>query len=238
MDCSNGSKSARRAAALAQSRIAASVRQQAVVDESDDEVEQPPRKIAHNPVATKQRVHPNGSDLTPEWYIAVDFGTTFTTVAWYRRGMSTQQIQTIDNFPGTTNLHLSNRQIPTEIWFPTKSAPLPGQVSSSDVRVRFGSEVHRMANADDGLELRKFYDDADRVTMMKLLLDKTKYAQASKERLQQTLNLIKVKNHIEKDEDVYFHFFRGILAATKTRLGNDFRDDSIGKLISLHKDNS
>ncbi|KAJ4342040.1 hypothetical protein N0V87_001366 [Didymella glomerata] len=83
-----------------------------------------------------------------------------------------------------------------------------------------------MTKSRSGVDIRKIYDDADRVTMMKLLLDNTEYAQASKERLQETLESIKTKGHIDECEDVFLHFFREIFRASKTRLGPDFGDSS------------
>ncbi|KAF1923136.1 uncharacterized protein M421DRAFT_9919 [Didymella exigua CBS 183.55] len=101
-----------------------------------------------------------------------------------------------------------------------------GQVKSRDIRMRFGNEVHRMAEDDEGVDVRKIYDSADRVIMMKLLLDKTEYAQGPKERLQETLESIKAKGHINEDEDVFFHFFREIFRASKIRLGSAFGEHS------------
>jgi hypothetical protein len=47
----------------------------------------------------------------------------------------------------------------------------------------FGNEVQRIAEDDEGVDIREIYEDIDCITIMKLLLDKTGYAQASKERL-------------------------------------------------------
>ncbi|KAF3037823.1 hypothetical protein E8E12_007276 [Didymella heteroderae] len=163
----------------------------------------------------------------PDWYISVDFGTTFTTVAFYRRGTPIERIHTIDNFPGEKQHNQTHRQIPTEIWYPKKDAYPFGLIKQRDNRMRFGNEVHRMAEGDEGVDVRKIYDDADRISMMKLLLDKSDYAQASKQRLQKTLESIKAKGHIDEDEDIFFHFFREIFRASKTRLGSDFDEKSI-----------
>ncbi|XPS69479.1 hypothetical protein M3J09_001749 [Ascochyta lentis] len=163
---------------------------------------------------------------SPEWYLAIDLGTTYTTVAWHRRGMPTEKIFTIDNFPGEKQYHQTHRQIPTELWYPKKDAQPFGRIRSHEIRIRFGNEVHRMAEDSECLDLRKLYDDAHRVTMMKLLLDQSEYAQASKEKLRRTLELIKSEGWIEKDEDIFFHFFREVFRATKTRLGPDFTEES------------
>lgn len=67
--------------------------------------------------------------------------------------------------------------------------------------------------------------------MMKLLLDDSDYAQPSKYRLFETLEVLKSKDHIKENEDIILHFFGEVFRATKTRLGTDFKDDSIGTFI-------
>lgn len=219
----------RRAATAARSQIAESTKQ--AVDyksESEVEVEESVRTSAR--ISVTDRTQPRHVKQEPEWNVSIDFGTTFTTVAWYRRGTSTERIHTIDNFPGEKLHHQTHRQIPTELWYPKRNTHSSGHVKSRDVRIRFGNEVHRLAEGDEGGELREFYDDADRVSMMKLLLDNSEYAQASKKRLQDTLESIRAKGHIEKSEDVFFHFLREVFKAIKTRLGSDFTKDSTGTL--------
>lgn len=219
---------ARRAATTARTQIAESARQDAKSEsESEGEVEEPTCKLAR--VSVSDRTQSRHNDQEPEWYIAIDFGTTFTTVAWYRRGSSTKTIYTIDNFPGEKLHHQTHRQIPTEVWYPQPNSLPSRHIKPHDIRMRFGNGVHRMAEDDEGVDIRKIYDDADRVTMMKLLLDHTEYAQASKERLQEALESIKAKGHIEENEDVFFHFFREIFRALRTRLGPDFNDSSSGR---------
>jgi molecular chaperone DnaK (HSP70) len=220
---------ARKAAAAARSQIADSARRAADYEsESEVDLQLPTRKLARVSVTDRTRVRHNKQE--PDWYIAVDFGTTFTTVAFYRRGTPIERIHTIDNFPGGKQHHQTHKQIPTEIWYPKKNTHPFGQVKQRDIRMRFGNEVHRMAEDDEGVDVRKIYDDDDRVTMMKLLLDQTEYAQPSKERLQETLESIKAKGHVKKFEDVFFHFFRAIFRASKTRLGSDFNENSLGML--------
>ncbi|KAJ8115705.1 hypothetical protein OPT61_g2702 [Boeremia exigua] len=216
----------RKAASTARSRIEASARSTANYEsESESEVEEPTRKKPKT--NDRERVHQNTTNRLPEWYIAIDFGTTFTTVAWYKRGTPIEHIYTIDNFPGEKRYDQTGRQIPTEVWYAVKNARAAGRVKPHDIRMRFGNEVHRMIEHDEGGDIRRLYDDEDRVTMMKLMLDKTAYAQASKERLQDTLGLIKVKGHIDEDEDVLFHFFREVFRASKSRLGHEFNSESI-----------
>lgn len=67
--------------------------------------------------------------------------------------------------------------------------------------------------------------------MMKLLLDKTDYTQAMKERLQKTLESLRLKNYIEEDSDVILHFFQEVLKATKTGLGYNFKAESTGTIF-------
>ncbi|KAF1363129.1 hypothetical protein EJ07DRAFT_163038 [Lizonia empirigonia] len=203
----------RRAATIARSQLAAAARLAEEYKhrfESDSEAEKPTCKLARVSVANRPRP---SSAQTPEWYVAIDFGTTFTTVASHRRGEPTDRINTINDFP--------------EIWYPRKGARPSGHIKAGDIRLRFEAEVHRLAEDDEDIGLRKLYDDADRVTMMKLLLDDSYYAQPSKYRLFETLKALKSKDHIKENEDIIFHFFCEVFRATKTRLGPDFKDDSI-----------
>lgn len=227
--------SSRRAATIARSQLAAAAR---LAEEdkhrfdsdskSDSEAEEHPCKLARVSVADRPRP---SSIQTPEWYVAIDFGTTFTTVASHRRGEPTDRINTINDFPGEKTHEQTRKQIPTEIWYPRKGARPSGHIKASDIRLRFGAEVHRLAEDDEDIGLRKLYDDADRVTMMKLLLDDSDYAQPSKYRLFETLEVLKSKDHIKENEDIILHFFCEVFRATKTRLGTDFKDDSIGTFI-------
>jgi hypothetical protein len=58
--------------------------------------------------------------------------------------------------------------------------------------------------------------------MMKLLLDNTVYAQASKERLQETHKSIKAKGHINKSKDVFLYSFCKTFRAVKTQPSPEF----------------
>ncbi len=49
----------------------------------------------------------------PESYIGIDFGTTITTVARYKRGTPMTEAFTSDNFTGEKQLHKTNRQSST-----------------------------------------------------------------------------------------------------------------------------
>lgn len=219
-------RAVRKAATTAKSQIAASARRiEGYFSPSESSDDEPPRKTARSSIVdTPYRL--NGQE--PEWYVAIDFGTTYTTVAWHRRGTPIEKIFIVDDFPGERRYNLTNRQIPTEVWYPKKEAQPFGPIKSRDIRMRFGNEVHRIAEDDEGIEYRDIYDDTGRVIMMKLLLDNTEYAQASKERLQEKLENIKNMGHIEFNEDVFVHFFHEVLRATKTRLGSDFNDNSTG----------
>jgi molecular chaperone DnaK (HSP70) len=213
---------ARKAATTALSQMAESAKRFRDYTSSDEE---PVAKLTRKSVADVPHEFRNRK---PEWHVAIDFGTTYTTVAWYRRGTPIDKIFTVDNFPGEKQHHLTNRQIPTEVWYPRKDARPLGHIKARDIRMRFGNEVHRIAEDDEDMDYHEVYDETGRVTMMKLLLDKTDYAQASKERLHETLESIIDQGHIKNNEDVFFHFFREIFRATRTRLGPDFEDGSSG----------
>ncbi|KAJ4364797.1 hypothetical protein N0V95_000641 [Ascochyta clinopodiicola] len=216
-------RSSRKAAATARSQIATSATLASDYDSEPEFITEPARKTARLSSKPNQII-----SRSPDWYVALDFGTTYSTVAYHKRRTSAQRVELIDNFPGEKEHHETHRQVPTEVWYPRKDARPFGHVRARDIRMRFGNEVHRMAEDNGGLELREVYDDANRVTMMKLLLDKTDYAQASKEKLLETLESLKSKSCIEEIEDVFLHFFREVFRATKARLDPDFSDDSTG----------
>jgi hypothetical protein len=223
--------SARPAASLARTRIATWNRLNTTTDSSDEDVQASPRTMPRHTDTNKTRAGRSSERQPPEWYVAIDFGTTFTTVAWYRRGMPIENVQTIDDFPGEIRLDQVNKQIPTELWYPREDARPSRYVHPDDIRLRFGNEVHRIGERTEIVELCAIYDDADRVTMMKLLLDKSDYTQATKERLQKTLESLKMKHYIEEDSDVILHFFQEVFKATKTRLGFDFKAESTGTIF-------
>jgi hypothetical protein len=220
--------SARPAASLTRTGIATWSRLNPTTESSDEDVQASPRTMPRHTDTKNRRAGRSSEIQPPEWYVAIDFGTTFTTVAWYRRGMPIRNIQTIDNFPGETRVDQVNNQIPTELWYPRDDARPSRYVHPDDIRLRFGNEVHRIGEGGGIAELRAIYDDADRVTMMKLLLDKSNYTQAAQERLQKTLESLKVKYRIVEDSDVILHFFQEFFKATKTRLGFDFKAESTG----------
>jgi hypothetical protein len=224
--CGTRGIAVRKAATTAKSQIAASAKRIAeYVSPSESSDEESTRKRTRSPITnTPHQV----AFQEPEWYIAIDFGTSYTTVAWYRRGTLLDMILTIDNFPGERQHNLTNRQIPTEVWYPKEDARPFGHIKTRDIRMRFGNEVHRIAEDDEGIDYRQVYDETGRVTMMKLLLDNTAYAQVSKERLHETLDTIREMGHIEFNEDVFSHFFHEVLRATKTCLGTDFNGASNG----------
>lgn len=224
--------SARRAATLARTRIATWSRLNPTAESSDEDVQAPPRKTSRDTDTNNRQAGRSSESQPPDWYVAIDFGTTFTTVAWHRRGMPIENVPTINNFPGETRVDLVNNQIPTELWYPREDARPSRYVHSDEIRLRFGNEVQRIGDRIDIIpELCAVYDDADRVTMMKLLLDKSDYTQATKERLQKTLESLKKKRYIEEDSDVIMHFFQEVLKATKTRLGFDFKTESTGTVF-------
>jgi hypothetical protein len=55
--------------------------------------------------------------FTPDIRIAIDFGTTFTTVAFIKGGYAkTNDIATVGAFPGQICIGRNGMQVPTEIW--------------------------------------------------------------------------------------------------------------------------
>lgn len=141
--------SARPAAVLARARIATWSGLNTTTDSSDEDIEAPVRKMPRHTDNNKNnnnntRASQSSGSQPPDWYVAIDFGTNFTTVAWYRREMPIQHVQTVDNFPGETRLDQVNKQIPTELWYPREDARPSKDVHLDDIRLRFDNEVHRI----------------------------------------------------------------------------------------------
>ena len=74
-------RAVRKAVTTAGSQIVESARSQVAIDDASNlEIEELTPKLACLSIAVRSRAHLD-SNQTPEWYIAIEFNTAFTTVA-------------------------------------------------------------------------------------------------------------------------------------------------------------
>lgn len=56
----------------------------------------------------------------PDFRVAIDFGTTYTAIAFAKLNTNLDEIFTIDNLPEDRWPGLNGREVPTELWYPDK----------------------------------------------------------------------------------------------------------------------
>jgi hypothetical protein len=155
----------------------------------------------------------------PQFRIAVDFGTTFTTVAFHDSRWEEMRVETIDTFPGAQNLYRSGLQQPTRLLYPNSVGPA---VYSGHNAVHF---LGQPAYPDTGL-----------VVKPKLLLDTGAHVTKARSRLLGVLDHLKTEGHIQEHEDVLTEYLTYLFSHTKTDLMSRYRlrEDDTG-ICSLHR---
>lgn len=200
------------------------------VDLSDSDSDDTPQKSTRVTVRSHAASKQSKKAEKLKWFVAIDLGTTYTTIAWHRSDMPLDLLRTVDDMPGEQNLDRVGNQIRTALWYPSEEAePKPG-VTQSDIRLRFGEEITELEAMPSSRPLRSIYRPSGQVAMIKLLLDQSEYAQEAKTELKKVLNSLKTAGHIEEDEQVLFDIVLEILRATQDRLrAVGLKDDSDGK---------
>jgi hypothetical protein len=199
---------------------------------------EPEAKRPHNVQvsATKQT---DTADM-PDFRIAIDFGTTFTTIAFvnYKRS---KEVFTIEEFPEDDCNHRNGTQVPTEIWY---SSDNKGRTSTrarnSEIpEALYGYEVTRRLELPDKDPLRVAYKNSGLVSKPKLLLDDNAHVSELRKNLMVVLHQLKEDHVIRRYEDVIEHLLVCFLKHTKSVLQRDHKlsHDSEGTswLILSHK---
>jgi hypothetical protein len=175
--------------------------------------------------------HPVSSSETipapfiPDWRLAIDFGTTHTSIA-VAVGTVTNEVtddilQSIGGFPGDRALDQIDMQVPTEIAY--LSEKNENAVSLHTGRnVLYGYQVKRAMELPEGDVDRTGFHSDHRVCKMKLLLDPSAYTTGLREKLQMTLSALKEKKIIRKDEEVITDLLACYLRHTKHVLQMDY----------------
>ncbi|KAF2853307.1 hypothetical protein T440DRAFT_549037 [Plenodomus tracheiphilus IPT5] len=152
-------------------------------------------------------------DTTPEYRLAIDFGTKFTSVACSVRNGTPFTIQ---EFPDDPQPGMLNMQVPTEILYlllHTDGAAIEGiprhiKVYGYEIQAR---RTHPNSN-EDGLE------EISHITNVKLLLDKTVHLRPLQKNLREKLRDLKIHKAISKNEDVISDLLTSYLQHTNSVL--------------------
>jgi hypothetical protein len=161
----------------------------------------------------------------PDWRLAIDFGTTNTSIA-VAVGTEISEIpddvlQSIGGFPGDRALDQKDTQVPTEIAYLSaendKSVPLDAKRS-----VLYGYMVKRTWDLPEGDIDKAGFHQEHRVNKMKLLLDPSTYTTDLRGALQRTLSELKERSLIQKHEDVITDLLKCFLQHTKHVLERDY----------------
>ncbi|KAF2178399.1 hypothetical protein K469DRAFT_731829 [Zopfia rhizophila CBS 207.26] len=151
-----------------------------------------------------------GESPQHDFKVAIDFGTTFTTIAFVKQRSSEDQLRilTVENFPKDPAPSQLGKQVPTESWYPIR----PGKICQGYLH---GYEVYEQCRIPDS---RVQYPSNSRVARMKLLLDNSPLTRKLRSGLEGTLQELKDNNLIKKDEDVIRDFLTVLLLHTRSEL--------------------
>ncbi|KAF1845331.1 uncharacterized protein K460DRAFT_416606 [Cucurbitaria berberidis CBS 394.84] len=153
----------------------------------------------------------------PDFRLAIDFGTKYTTVACARGSGTGKAIFTIQEFPDDPTPHRADRQVPTEITY--------SQDRTQALKITYGYEIERQREFPDG-----DYVELGHVTNVKLLLDKSSYLKPMRKELMEVLKKLKAAQIIKKDEKVIFDLLVCYLQHTKDILRRDHGLDNGSKV--------
>ena len=164
----------------------------------------------------------------PHFRVAIDFGTTFTTIAFMKGEGTKDDILTIENFPGDRCLSRNGTQVPTEIWYMSKkretnSTPMKRRKASEESisKILYGYEITRHHELSDCDPAKTDYSEDGLVTKMKLLLDPSRHVKHLKEGLTASLESLKSRGLINKHEDVLRDLLVRYLRHTRNELAKN-----------------
>jgi hypothetical protein len=178
---------------------------------------------------------PNLRRSVPDWHLCIDFGTTFTTIAFIRGIGEAAEIFTIEGFPGDRLMGRNGTQVPTEIQYLTrKDNDAIDDAPAS--QVLHGYEISRRLELTELDPARADYIDVGYVKKAKLLLDNSSHLKGLRQDLLQVLNQLKAAKKIRKNEDVIRDLFVYFLQQTKEVLERDvgFKGSDSGKYCRIH----
>jgi hypothetical protein len=87
----------------------------------------------------------------PDFVVGIDFGTTFTTVAFVKPKVNRNEIITIENFSADPEPSRVGRQVPTECWYPlTPRSPFEEDTREEEIE-SYIENVPRMTEFDESI---------------------------------------------------------------------------------------
>jgi hypothetical protein len=176
----------------------------------------------------------NNADV-PDFRVAIDFGTTFTTIAFTncKRG---NDVYTIEGFPGDRLPGRNGTQVPTEILYLSDSEDAAaGKTPECEIpKALCGYEIERRLELPEDDPVHVACKNRVQVTKSKLLLDDSAHLRDLKKSLQDVLQKLKNDRIIKKNEDVIRHLLIYFLNHTKYVLERNhcFNDASKGRVSS------
>jgi hypothetical protein len=168
-----------------------------------------------SPPPTKKVAQHKGDDVTvashvralPDYHVAIDFGTTYTTVAFTRRHEREQKssVFTIEEFPGDRCVGRNGTQVPTEIWYLSRKEGTDTKATKLGEDVLYGYEITRRLELPEEDPLRLAYKTNGLVSKPKLLLDESPLLKDLRRDLLDVLQGLKKNQLIKKNEEVIEH---------------------------------
>jgi molecular chaperone DnaK (HSP70) len=160
----------------------------------------------------------------PDYRIALDFGTTYTTVAFIKKGGEKDRIHTIDGFKGDRCLSLNGRQVPTESVYIQNtlqsnraSTGRHSTVPLTQFRRLHGYEAQRWLETPHPNEVAVAH-----VRRMKLLLDDNPWTQGAKRDTEQLVAKLKSQELIHSERDIMQHILKYYFKHIKKTLERDY----------------
>jgi hypothetical protein len=174
-----------------------------------------------------------------DFRIAIDFGTTFTTIAFTKGNELRSNVLTIEEFPGDRCVGRNGTQVPTEIWYLSnkKTEDSMGIIKSKAQKpivgrdILYGYEIIRQLELPKGDHLHEMYTESGRISRPKLLLDDNAHLKDLRKDLVDALQQLKKNGLILNDEDIIRDLLVCFLTHTKSILAGDhgYSDNSKGK---------
>jgi len=164
----------------------------------------------------------------PDYRIALDFGTTYTTIAFAKKGEPPTSIHTIDGFLEDRCLSLNGRQVPTEsvyIRVPSKSATSSAERRRKTSPVRFrrlhGWEAQRWLETPQPNEVLIAH-----IRRMKLLLDNGSWTQDANRDAEKQVARVKAHRLVHSEQDIIQHILKYYLEHIRKTLATDYGFDN------------
>lgn len=191
-----------------------------------------PRKLPRGAAkaGTQKKSGPGtvNTDKVYNYRIAIDFGTTFTSVAFIRTDV--QKVLTIENFPKDPAPDKNYTQVPTEIWYQHGAAKhaVPASATSPLPEVKCGYEARDHMRLPDAELTELGYRSDGYVTKPKLLLDQSTHLQEIQGNLMSVVRQLESNHLIKNGEDIIERLITYYLEHTKRVLirDNNYSKDS------------